>query len=87
MKRDYKTFSYGCLFLGANSLVAVWPRGHRFFSVDGINRPTVVEGRVLGTQDYQRLDRINWTAFFKNHPDPPDVLAVRIPTYPDLQSK
>jgi hypothetical protein len=82
-----QTFSYGCLFLGADPLGAAWPRGHRVFSVDGINRPSAVEGRALGTQDYQRFDRINWTVFFKNHPDPPDVLAIRIPTDPDLQLK
>jgi hypothetical protein len=82
-----QTFSYGCLFLGADPLGAAWPRGRRMFSVDGINRPSAVDGRALGTYDYQRFDRINWKRFFKNHPDPPDVLAIRIPQDPDLQTE
>jgi hypothetical protein len=56
------------------------------FSVNEINRPSAVEGRALGAYDYQRFDRINWSSFFKGHPDPPDVLAVRIPSDPKLQS-
>jgi hypothetical protein len=82
---EARTFSYGCLFLGADPLGSAWPRGRRVFSVDGINRPSAVEGRTLGTSDYQRFDRINWGSFFKSHPDPPEVLAVRIPQDPDLQ--
>jgi hypothetical protein len=42
---------------------------------------------VLGTSDYQHFDRVNWGKFFKHHPDPPDVLVVRVPTDPELQSE
>jgi hypothetical protein len=84
--REHGPFSYRCLFLGTNPLGGAWPRGLQFFPVDGINRPSVVEGRVLGTQDYQRFfNGINWTAFFNSHPDPPDALAVQIPKELDLQ--
>jgi hypothetical protein len=55
-------------------------------SVDGINRPSAVEGRALGISDYQRFDRVNWRIFFRDHPDPPDVLAVQIPKDPDLEA-
>jgi hypothetical protein len=72
-------FSYGCLFLGVDPLGSAWPQGRRLFSVDKLNRPSAVEGRALGTSDYQRFDRVNWKKFFSRHPDPPDVLAVRIP--------
>jgi hypothetical protein len=82
---ETRTFSYGCLFLGADPLGSAWPRGRRVFSVDGVNRPSAVEGRTLGTYDYQRFDRIKWKTFFKVHPDPPEVLAVRIPQDPVLQ--
>jgi hypothetical protein len=80
-----QTFSYGCLFLGADPLGAAWPRGRRVFSVDRVNRPHAVEGRALGAFDYQRFDRINWGTFFRTHPDPPDVLVVRIPKDPALE--
>jgi hypothetical protein len=40
----------------------------------------------LGTSDYQRFDRIKWGTFFKRHPDPPDVLVVRIPKDPILET-
>jgi hypothetical protein len=81
-----QAFSYGCLFLGADPLGSAWPRGLRIFSVDELNRPSAVEGRALGTYDYQRFDRVNWKKFFSNHPDPPDVLAIRIPQNPKLES-
>jgi hypothetical protein len=81
-----KTFSYGCLFLGADPLGAAWPRGRRIFSIDGINRPSAVDGQTLGASDYQCFDRVHWGSFFQQHPNPPDVLAVRVPKDPDLQS-
>jgi hypothetical protein len=79
-------FSYGCLFLGADPLGSAWPRGLRIFLVDKLNRPSAVEARALGTYDYQRFDRVNWKQFFANHPDPPDVLALRIPQNPELEA-
>jgi hypothetical protein len=82
---DSQTFSYGCLFLGADPLGSAWPRGRRVFLVDRINRPHAVEEPALGTSDYQRFDRINWVSFFKSHPDPPDVLVVRVPKDPALE--
>jgi hypothetical protein len=83
---ELHTFSYGCLFLGTDPLDAAWPRGRRLFSVNGLNRPSAVEGRALGISDYQRFDRINWGSFFNKHPHPPDMLVVRIPNDPILES-
>jgi hypothetical protein len=79
-------FSYGCLFLGANPLSAAWPKGRRLFSVDEMNRLGAVAGRVLGPSDYQRFNRIKWDYFFVSHPEPPDVLVVRLPSDRALQA-
>jgi hypothetical protein len=76
---------YRCLFLGADPLGLARPRGHRLFLVDKINQSSAVDGRTLGTIDYQHFDWINWSSFFKQHPDPPNVLAIRVPQDPDLQ--
>lgn len=64
VESDTHTFSYGCLFLGADPLGMAWPKGCQLFSVNGINWPAVVEGRALGTFNYQRFDRIKWKSFF-----------------------
>ena len=72
--------------MSADPLRAAWPRGCRLLSVDEVNRPSAVEGRMLGISDYQRFDRIHWGEFFKHEPHPPDVLVVRIPKDPKLEA-